>query len=778
MNNVPARQSDPILSDPILLGQSGLLRWAPLLVVVLAWVAHGAVRQAGWILDDVRLVRDNPSVANGPSAIPQMFVPQGDDVLESGRYGPVTRASFAVEAPLWRNRSGRLPARGFHLTNLLLHGLCALLLWRLLRAFFPTRPLLGLVAAVCFAIHPIYTGTVSSLMGRAELLATFFALLTALAWRRYTPTDWKWGGLALLCWGAALLSSEIAIGVPLAILLLEALVARPREQRPPSWAYAAFAVLLAVYWVTWRSPPAALGADLPVQGIGARLLVGFDGLGRMLLLLVIPLGLRADISDQAIPGSGFLVDGVGWALLAVAVLLSVVALVRWARGLGGIISGAWLVMLALAVPAVLALPAGASLRTRFAYLCALPLFAVAGRLAEGLLLGRAAAGALNQTAGSRTFVRARAALVGAFAVVCLIGLTRHEARAWKSDEALHEHLLEQNPRHTGAMIRMARSKRLRADTLRMEASQLPSTSAMRKKLLLERTEALEEGVIWARRAVSHGRGSSSVALREVGFLLLARDKSAEALQALERAQRMDPVLQRPVEEVLRTQSPARLAAAAELYHAMARARESLGNPDVAADAYLMASQFDPSRNDYRTRAGLTLCRVNRYAEGLDLLLEARRLSRHPTERAALDTHIENARESAHRIAGERLREGERAQEKGEMREAATLYEQALETDPTSIEAWIRAGWVRGDYFGNHVRANQYFARAEELLAAAGVPRSEKTWRRIAGYREMLIEQRQKEDAEESRLGEEQRRRFEAERKKRREADKSKAGGGG
>lgn len=747
------------------------------MVVVLAWVAHGAVRQAGWVLDDVRLVRDNGFVARGPSALPEIFSAESDEALESGAYGPLTRASFALEAPLWRTRSGKLPARGFHLTNLLLHGLCALLLWRLLLALFPTRPLLGLAAAVCFAVHPIHVGTVSALMGRAELLATFFVLLAALAWRRFTPTSWTWGPVALLCCWLALLSSEVAIGAPLAILLLEVLVPRPRGQRPHYLLYGAFLLLPVLYGAT-SLVPGTLGAELPIQGLGERLLVGFEGLGRMVLLLVIPVGQQADISSRAIPGSGYLVYGIGWGAFVLALLLSAVALVRWARGRGGLLSGAWLAMLALALPAMLVLPAGAPLGTRFAYLCALPLFVVAGRLAEGLLGAGTQTRASESASGGLSFACARGILLGALAVVACIGLTRHEARAWKNNEALHQHLLDQNPRHIRAMVRMARSQRLRARALRLEASQLPSASTLRERLLLDRTEALDEGVIWARRAVSHELGSSSsVALREMGFLLLAMDRSASALRALESAQRIDPVLQRPAAELLTAYAPARLLAAAELYYAIGRARESLGNPESAADAYFTATQLDPSRNDYRRRAGLSLCRVNRYGEGLGLLLAARQLSQHATERAVLERDIESARESAHRIGRERLTAGEIAQNGGDMREAATLYEQALEIDPTSIEAWIRAGWVRGDYFGDHERANRYFARAEELLEAAQVPRTEKTWRRIAGYREMLVTQRAKEDEEEARLGEEQRLRFEAERKKRRAVEQRRAAGG-
>jgi len=759
MNTPP----NPMESTPVPEG-AGLMRWAPLLVIALAWLAHESVRSADWVLDDVRLVRDNPDVARGPAAISRILARDaGPADLESGMYGPVTRASFALEAPLWRSRTGGLSPTGFHLTNLLLHGLCALLLLRLLFVVFPRRPTIALGAAICFAVHPIHTGTVSALMGRADLLATFFCLLAALAWRRYDADRPVWLPLAAILWWLALLSKESALGLPLALILLDVAAPRGAGRRVPLWSYAAFAVPLVLFGLSWAGlPPPAI--DMPEQGPGARLLVGLEGLGRLMLLLIVPIGLRADYTDESAPGSGYVVEGLGWLPVAVVLAVTLFVVVGAARRRLGPAGLAWLLTLALSVPAMLVLPIGATLEPRLAYLGALPLFAVAGLLFEAL--------STSSAPGSASFARMRGALVGAIAVICLVGLTHREAQAWESEDALHMRLLERNPRHVRAMVRIARSHRRTAMVKRAEASRLRTGDPERQRLLAEREEALARAVAWGRRAVSHELGRASPdALREMGLVLLAQDKSAQALRALERAQQLDPVLQKPPAEVVRIYPPQRLRAAAELYFAIAHAREALGDRTLAADAYVIASRLNEDRNDYRTQAGLALCRVNRYAEGLTLLHEALRRTSGREQRQTLIDSIENARESARRISAKSLREGEAEQEKGRMRDAATLYEQALEIDPTSIEAWIRAGWLRGNHFGNYVRAEEYFARAEALLAKASVPKTDPTWRRISGYRDLLVEQRREEDEEEKRLLKEEKRLLEAERKRREDAEK-------
>ena len=410
---------------------------APLIVVAAAWLAFLGVARHTWVLDDVRLVRDNSEVARGPSAIAGLLAEGSPRDAEMDDYGPLTMASFALEAPLWRQADGSLRPAGFHLTNLLLHGLCVLLLLQVLLQLAPGRPVIALGGALVFAVHPLQAAAVAPLMGRAILLAAGFSLLTVLAWRAWTRGRIAGLPVALACWLLALLSHVAALGVPLVVLLLDrALPARERAGRAWSWAGLAFLLPLGAFLGLW-SGLAPGPIDLPAQGLGARLAVGAEGWVRLILGLVIPVGARGDHTDEALGGVGFEVDAATLACVGFVVVVTIGILLRVRAGRAGAPALIWLAGLALAVPAAALLPAGRPLEARWGYLAALALVPAAGLLAGALLRsGRLSAGAL----------RLRAAVVGALAIILLVGLAQRGARAWRDDDAFHERLLARKVR--------------------------------------------------------------------------------------------------------------------------------------------------------------------------------------------------------------------------------------------------------------------------------------------------------------------------------------------
>jgi len=722
------------------------LRWAPLLVVAAAWLAHAGARDATWVLDDVRLVRDNALVARGPSAIPHIFARHdGDDLSATiARHGPLTVASFALEAPLWKRSDGTLAPTGFHLTNLLLHGLCVLLLLRVLLGLLPGRPLWALSAAMLFAVHPLGAGTVTSLMGRAQILATLFSLLAVLAWRAWAGRHAAWLPIAALAWLLALEASPLALGVPLVLWLLDVAAPRAPAQegaRAPlaRFALLVFAVPLAIY-LTTAAVPGSLALDLPAQPWFDRLAIGFLGLPRLLLAVLLPVALRGDHTDEAVPGVGFELGAPwAWGLVALCVVLAVLALLRARRGDAGVLSASWLALLALAVPAFAGLPAGAPLETAFGYLVALPLFAACGLLGEALF-------ATPRAGVTPGFARMRGALLGALAVICLVGLTQREALGWRDDEAFHERLLDRNPQHVRAMVRLARAQRESAARLRASAAVLPAESPERKADLRLRREALERSMAWARQAVTHELGRhNAAAWRELGFSQLAMDKTADALHALEQARDLDPSLAGPVADLLRDGPAVKVRSAAETWFAIGRCREALGERHTAADAFLRASRLDEDDVGYLRKAGTSLCRDNRYAAGLRLLIEARRRTADPKAGAELDATILAARRSAREIAARLLAEGEAAQARGDMREAGKLYDRAVGVNPASVKAWIRLAWLRGMWFGNYQRAEACFRRAEVLLEKGGAAKSDPDWRHLRDLRRELAKQKAEEE---------------------------------
>ncbi|MGB2600179.1 MAG: hypothetical protein WBC99_07025 [Candidatus Omnitrophota bacterium] len=77
-------------------------------------------------------------------------------------YRPVQTVSYMADYFLW----GKEPL-GFHLTNVIFHVACVLLVYVFINLLFKNR-ILGLVTALLFSVHPAHTGVVSYIAGRAD----------------------------------------------------------------------------------------------------------------------------------------------------------------------------------------------------------------------------------------------------------------------------------------------------------------------------------------------------------------------------------------------------------------------------------------------------------------------------------------------------------------------------------------------------------------------------------------------------------------------------------
>lgn len=219
-------------------------------------------------------------------------------------YRPVVFLTFAVDHALWGER-----AWGYHLTNLLVHGLNVFLLVRVaLRGGL--APAVALLAGALFALHPLQTDAVAYVSGRTDLLMTTGALYAwyALQVRRAPSAR----GIAA------------AVGVALAILSKEsgfALVALVawwcyRHERAWSvrWRLARPSLLVGVMLLVARPGhlPWPTDGSLPFTGLVA---VG-RALWTYLALLLWPAGLQI---DRLTPAKGSLLGNGGAGALALLV---------------------------------------------------------------------------------------------------------------------------------------------------------------------------------------------------------------------------------------------------------------------------------------------------------------------------------------------------------------------------------------------------------------------------------------------------------------------------
>ncbi len=140
---------------------------------------------------------------------------------------PLLKLSYALS---WSVGGGGTYA--FHAVNVMLHAANVLLVWQVLRTLFERMGVAGegfaaFAAALLFALHPAHTEAVTYLSGRSSSMMAFFYLASLLAYLRGAP---RWVSPALFL--AALATKEVAVTLPFALLLCEALdVRRPFDLR-------------------------------------------------------------------------------------------------------------------------------------------------------------------------------------------------------------------------------------------------------------------------------------------------------------------------------------------------------------------------------------------------------------------------------------------------------------------------------------------------------------------------------------------------------------------
>ena len=135
---------------------------------------------------------------------------------------PVTVTSFWLEYRLWG-----LDARGYHLTNVLLHGLNALLVWWVLRALGAGRWPSWLAAAL-FAVHPMQVQSVAWVTERKNVLSLALMLGSFLFYVRHRRTGGWWTyACSVLLFTGAVLSKASAVILPAILLWTEWAVGLP-----------------------------------------------------------------------------------------------------------------------------------------------------------------------------------------------------------------------------------------------------------------------------------------------------------------------------------------------------------------------------------------------------------------------------------------------------------------------------------------------------------------------------------------------------------------------
>lgn len=193
------------------------------LIILLGFSVYANSLNGEFIWDDYVLIKNNAYIKDFSNA-GKLFT---QDITkgagqESSAYRPLQMLTYMIDYQLWK-----LNVRGFHLTNILLHIIAALLIY-LLFNYLCGEELVSFLAAAFFVVHPVQTGAVAYISGRADSLSLFFMLSCFLFYMRSLRLNdsgpfYLSGGifyiLALLSYILALFSRESSLILPALLLI-------------------------------------------------------------------------------------------------------------------------------------------------------------------------------------------------------------------------------------------------------------------------------------------------------------------------------------------------------------------------------------------------------------------------------------------------------------------------------------------------------------------------------------------------------------------------------
>ncbi len=299
--------------------------------------------------DDKLIIRDDERIAK-PASVAEIFTTQyfGGALTSAQNYRPVLLLTYAVQEWIHGNRPWL-----FRAVNLALHAAVTVsfAIWLVALGFAAGE---ASAAAALFAVATIHVEAVTSLVGRAELLAAWGVFVVALLWLAAT----REGRLAKRPYAAALavfllavFVKENAVVAPGVILLGELFRGgrgrSPREawrglSRPARWGLAGFALPLAAlfavrfvvikgFLISKEAGIFELENPLVVLSPAVRAANALNLALRYLGKTLLPIHLSADHSAYALPLVRSLREPAAWLGLSGALLIAVLALALWKR---------------------------------------------------------------------------------------------------------------------------------------------------------------------------------------------------------------------------------------------------------------------------------------------------------------------------------------------------------------------------------------------------------------------------------------------------------------
>lgn len=201
-------------------------------LLFLTSVAYLPAMSAGFIWDDNNYVTENQTLRT-TAGLWRIWT----DPKATPQYYPLVHSTFWLEYQTWG-----LNPTGYHVVNILIHAVNAVLLWLVLKKLEIRA---AWFAASLFALHPVHVESVAWITERKNVLSGLFYLASALAYisflrhevsksnlnvtdrstsvlfkSRRSPWKWCFYGLSLILFVAALLSKTVTVTLPAALFIV------------------------------------------------------------------------------------------------------------------------------------------------------------------------------------------------------------------------------------------------------------------------------------------------------------------------------------------------------------------------------------------------------------------------------------------------------------------------------------------------------------------------------------------------------------------------------
>lgn len=410
-------------------------------------------------------------------------------------YIPLTFFSFQMNYAM-----GALNPFGYHLANVLLHGINASLVFLVLRNLTNHR-LASMIGAGIFAVHPLHTEAVVWIAGRKDLLFTAFFLLSFLLFQ-VSSAHKRWAyALSLLAFLLALFSKATAMTLPVVLLFSELIVRRTPLSRRLLLILAPYAVLSMIF-----AAIALGGKERVVSGTGILppVLLAARSVMFYLQAFIAPVNLSVFYSQHGSISLGS--PTLLFSLLGTLVFLGA-AVWAWKQGLRLVAFGMLFYVVTLS-PSFLNVHKGAVwffASDRYAYLPSIGLVLLVSAGAEWLLRQHFRFGAW-MVGGCGALI------VALFTVLAIV-----QSAVWGGADSMFRHALKIDPASLPARVGLANLER--------DAGNVEEAFAL-----------LKEGLRY---------GDHFVLRNEAGLTYAAAGKIDEALEQFQIAKSMDATIPEP-----------------------------------------------------------------------------------------------------------------------------------------------------------------------------------------------------------------------------------------